>query len=323
MEKIDLKDRKILYLLDINARQTLTQIGRKVGLSKGVVKYRIENLSKKGIIKSYYTVIDSSKLGYSCFRFYVSFKNTTPAIERDIINYFVKNKFTWWVCSLMGRYNLSVTIWIKNISDFNKFWDNTLYKYHDYFDNQVISVYLQLFYYRHSFLLDDKYSKADRKKFEIEGCGEKVDIDDLDCKILRKIASSARIPLNEIAEELDASASTINNRIRKLVNLGVIQGFRVLFDYMKLGYYLYKVDIGLKDYKKRRKIIDYIILNPHLRFLSKTAGYSDLELGFIVEDVTKIESIMNDLIVKFPDTIRGYTYFYESKIHKMKFIPEV
>jgi len=122
MEKIDLKDRKILYLLDLNARQTLTQIGRKVGLSKGGVKYRIENLSKKGIIKNYYTVIDSSKLGYSCFRFYVSFKNTTPAIERDIINYFVKNKFTWWVCSLMGRYNLSVTIWIKNISDFNKFW---------------------------------------------------------------------------------------------------------------------------------------------------------------------------------------------------------
>jgi len=322
MVKMDLKDRKILYLLDLDSRQTLTQIGKKIGLSKSVVKYRIENLEKRGIIKSYYTVIDASKLGYSCFRFYVSFKNSTPEIEQEIINYFVKNNSTWWVCSLMGRYNLSVTIWVKNIRDFNTFWNNTLYKYHEYFDKQIISVYLQLFYYRHSFLLGKEFPKADRKKYEIEGCGEEVEIDTLDYKIIRKIASNARISLHELAEDLDTAASTINSRIRKLMKLGVIQGIRVLFDYMKLGYYLYKIDIGLRNYLKRMQIIDYIIMNPHLKFISKTAGYSDLELGFIVEDVTKIESIMHDLKLRFPNTIRDYTYFYESKIHKMRFISE-
>ena len=34
MIKIDLKDRKILYQLDINSRQPYSKIGKKVGLPK-------------------------------------------------------------------------------------------------------------------------------------------------------------------------------------------------------------------------------------------------------------------------------------------------
>ena len=40
MINIDIKDRKILYELDKNSRQSITQIGNKVGLSKQVVLYR-------------------------------------------------------------------------------------------------------------------------------------------------------------------------------------------------------------------------------------------------------------------------------------------
>ena len=53
MEKIDLKDRKILFELDLNSRQTLTQIGKKVGLPKTVVAYRIKRLQDKKIIRNY------------------------------------------------------------------------------------------------------------------------------------------------------------------------------------------------------------------------------------------------------------------------------
>ena len=49
MEKIDLKDRKILYQLDLNCRQSNTQIGKKVGLSKQVVDYRIKQMEENGI----------------------------------------------------------------------------------------------------------------------------------------------------------------------------------------------------------------------------------------------------------------------------------
>lgn len=51
MNDIDVKDKKILYLLDTNSRMSLTQIGKKVGLRKNVVSYRLKRLIQKGIMK--------------------------------------------------------------------------------------------------------------------------------------------------------------------------------------------------------------------------------------------------------------------------------
>ena len=74
MNTIDVKDRKILYQLDMNARQSFSQIGKKVGLPKTVVSYRVKKMQKNGIINNFYTVIDTFKLGYSSYRIYLGFQ---------------------------------------------------------------------------------------------------------------------------------------------------------------------------------------------------------------------------------------------------------
>ncbi len=47
MENLDVEDKKILYELDIDSRQSFSQIGRKVGLSKDVVAYRVLERKKE------------------------------------------------------------------------------------------------------------------------------------------------------------------------------------------------------------------------------------------------------------------------------------
>ena len=81
MEQIDLKDRKILYELDLNCRQSNAQIGKKVGLSKEVVTYRIKRMEDEGVITRYWTAIDTMKLGYYIYRIYISFQNITEDIK--------------------------------------------------------------------------------------------------------------------------------------------------------------------------------------------------------------------------------------------------
>ena len=44
MLNIDAKDMKILHELDLNARSSNSEIGRRVRLSKEVVKYRIDRM---------------------------------------------------------------------------------------------------------------------------------------------------------------------------------------------------------------------------------------------------------------------------------------
>jgi len=319
MEKLDLKDKKILYQLDLNSRQSLSKIGKKVKLPKNVVAYRINRLKQIGIIKNFYTVVDASKLGYISLRLYVAFQYTTPLIEKEIIDYFTKNKYTYWVGSREGEYDLTIITWVKNVNEFYSFWESALKKYRDNIQNEKLSLYVVLFHYRYSYLINDS---KDRAKFEITGGGKEVSVDELDFQILKIIAPNARINITEIAEKLNSTPTIINYRIKKLVKFGIIQGFRVNIDFSKLGYHYFKVDVYLKDYNRRNEIMDYIKFNPNLIYINQTVGFADLEMEFHVESLEKLHEIIKDLVVKFSTVIKNCKYFNISKVHKLHYMPE-
>ena len=57
-------DRKILKLLQENARMSLKAIAEKTFLSSPAVSARMEKLEKEGILSGYHAVVDPIKLGY-------------------------------------------------------------------------------------------------------------------------------------------------------------------------------------------------------------------------------------------------------------------
>jgi len=321
MVKIDLKDRKILYELDNDSRQPFSKIGKKVGLHKNVVAYRARRLKKMRIVRYFYTVIDSFKLGYNCFRIYIVLRNTTPQIKTEIIDYFVKNKHTWWVGTFEGGYDVAVVMWVKELKDFHDFWEKTLKKYRHYFLNQTFCNYVKLHHFRHSFITNN-FKKSDREKTIITGGTEKVETDDLDFKILKLLAKDARIQTIEIAKKLKSTVDTVNSRIKRLTRLNVIQGFRVSIDYSKLGFQFYKVNINLNTYIDRRRVINYIKYKPQLVMVDKSIGYYDLELDLWVKNLNHFHEIMDDLSTKFPESIENYSYVHDPTLHKMLYLPE-
>lgn len=61
---MDDTDRKIMALLNENARQSLREISRKIGVSLATVASRIKRLESGGVIKGYVPVLSADKLGY-------------------------------------------------------------------------------------------------------------------------------------------------------------------------------------------------------------------------------------------------------------------
>ena len=62
-------DRKILKLLQANARMSLKTIAENTFLSSPAVSARIERLEKEGIITGYHAMVDPMKLGYHILAF--------------------------------------------------------------------------------------------------------------------------------------------------------------------------------------------------------------------------------------------------------------
>lgn len=61
--KLDATDRKILRILQANAKITNMQLSQEVGLSPAPTLERVKKLEKSGIIKSYHTSLDQHHIG--------------------------------------------------------------------------------------------------------------------------------------------------------------------------------------------------------------------------------------------------------------------
>jgi DNA-binding Lrp family transcriptional regulator len=326
MDKFDLKDRKILYELDENSRQSLTQIGKKVGLKKDVVLYRIKRLEEKGVIRNYTTLFNILKLGLISVRFCYVFQYTTPEIKKEIIDYFVKSDLTTFIFSTDGKFDLEVNFTIRSPYDFFSFHETTIMKYGDYFAEREFIVNGSHLNLSHSFLLNEKKERKIANVFNLtkDNIFNIMDvIDDLDRDILKIMSINARIPTIQLAKKLNSTSRTINNRIKKLIDLGVITAFSCSIDYPKIGYNFYVVSIEFKKYSKIKKLIDDIAKNPNLFYIESIVGYGDYNFAFLVKDVYSLRQIMDDLIQRYPETIRKYNSHSYLKVHKNKPLPDI
>jgi DNA-binding Lrp family transcriptional regulator len=324
MIKIDLKDRKILYQLDLNCRQSNNQIGRKVGLSKEVVNYRIKRMEDKGIIKCFWTSINSLRLGYYAFRIYINFLDVSPDIKNEIIRYFKNYKNVWTLQSAKGPVDLSAVIWSNDIYNFNLFWNKTLDKYGNYFENYSVSILTQLNCLKRSYLIKDGYNNSDRDFYTISCIGEPVKIDELDYHLLNEIADNARISLLTLAERLNSSSQTINYRIKSLIKKGIILAFRVDIDISYLDLQNCMIDLYLKDHTKGNKIKEYLKGNPYVGYImDMTIGWCDINFELLVKNFNSLTKLIDEIDKKFPGAIRKTNFWMARKIHKERWLPEL
>jgi len=328
MMSIDKKDKKILYHLNLDSRQSLNSIGKKVGLTKDVVSYRIQRMQKQGIIIHFYTNILIP--GKMHARNNYIFQNTNPTIKNEIIEYFINHKNTSFVISLEGSYDLFVNLIYENVLQLESFLEQTQIKFGNYIEKQATTVILNVSWYDLLFLLNEKTKNReivrgiDDKKFKqfYYDFFTKVKIDEFDEKILKILSLNARIPTTEIAKQLNSTTTIIHYRIKKFLKTGIIQGFGVTIDFGKIGYRFYHINISLKNYFKRLKIIDYIRNNPHLYCIEKALGETtDLEIEFYLENVEQLHQIMEDISMKFPEDIKNFDYYSYLKVHKVSYMP--
>ena len=156
MKEVDKIDRKILYELDIDARQPLSKIASNVGTSKQVVDYRIKRLVKLGIIKGFSTVIDHSKLGYFSFRVYIKLRNISPTKQKEMIQYLNNNNDIWWLVTVDGDWDIDFVVLVKNAFDFYRIWEEFINLFMNYIFKHEVTVYSHIQEFPKSYLINKK-----------------------------------------------------------------------------------------------------------------------------------------------------------------------
>lgn len=320
MVKLDLKDRKILFELDTNSRQSYQEIANNVGLSKDSVFYRIKRLEREGIIQRYQTLIDVGKLGYTSFRIFYKLQNTTPEKEEEILNYLKNHRIVVWMASVEGYWAINTWILCKEISELEAFWKDFTFKYINHLADKQLSVFTDITYFSRAYFLPDKKNEISIK---FVTAPKKTEVDKTDIKILQILNLNARISLLEISEKIGLSAKQISARIRSLEERKIIIGYRTMFDLQKLGYLYYRLHIKVKNLTKEREntFRQFAFIHPNIIYDHYSICGPDLEIDIQVESIEKLRSIINELKDKFSDIIQGYDVLQYLKEYKYVYMP--
>ncbi len=317
--ELDIKNKKILYELDLNSRATLNEIAKKVGLSKQVVDYRLKNLIKEDVIKQFYTVVNFSKLGYTQYKLYLKFQNINVEKEKEVIDYWIQNKNSVWVASCRGRWDLAVSILAKDINNFGEILSNFINKYgifvleKDVLITQISPVFTK------AYLIE----KREKRKFTYGGEIEHYELDNIDEKILRLLSINARLTILEIMAQLSLTRDVINYRMKKLTKDNILSQYRISVNLDKISHKLYKIILRLHSLtlEKEKQLMTYIASHPHGMQYLKLVGSWDVELEFEVKDDEQLHEILLDIRNKFSEIIRDYDTLLIHQEHKLNYYP--
>ena len=317
---LDAKDRKLLWELELDARRNNAEIGKRVGLSKEVVSYRINRLIREGVIEYFQTIINVGKLGYANFRVYLKLEDMTPVQEKDFFNYLAKHPKIWWIVRAEGRWNTNFAVWARDIIDFYEFWDELMDHHKRFIQERQISIYVYLVHLKRSYLLGTKEREVASPL--VVGGRELVPADGLDLKILRVLGQNGRMPSVEIAKKVRSSPKVVAYRIRRLEKEGIILGYKPMLNLKRIGYEIYKMDVRLRDKKAVKKAEAWALMNPNVVYIDKTIGGTDFEFDVNVKSPEELDSLLNELRNLLGPSIRDIEYFRGISELKITYMPE-
>jgi len=319
---LDDKDKKILYALDVNARQSASEIGKKIGLSKHIVTYRIKKLRNEGIIQKLYAVLDTAKLGFTTYKAFLRLQNTGINKQNEIITYLKDHPHVQFLMSADGMFDLVFNILAKNVEELYDLFRDLENRYGNYIaEKEIIVMVFSSFFFR-DYLVNKKSTQARTPVF-FGSAPFLTKIDETDEKILSKLGDNARISFTDIAKEVDLTPDTVGIRVKKLEKTHVIQNYILLPNFSLMNQTSYKVMFALRDLteKKEKEFLQYMKTQPNIWFHSKSLGKWDLEINMDVDNANQFRDIMMEIKSKFSDIIKGYNTLQVSKVHKFNFYP--
>lgn len=321
IQDLDKIDREILWNLDLDARIPLTDLASRVGLSKQGLNYRLNKLTESGIIKGYYAIIDTHRLGLLTYRLYLRLTSTSPAKTEKLLKLLCKHPNTLFVGTLTGSWDLEVVFTARNFIHFS----NILKDLHEPFGTAIyrsnMSMTPVVYGLRRDYLLSPVRKGPLTPSYGFEPDGTVWD--DLDFEILGALAVDGRITYDELARRFNVTNHTAKSRMLKMEKAHVIQGYRADINTKLLGRHYVKALISLApmSLKQERELYAACVKNSFVVYLTEVLGTWQLEIESEVASVGELDEMIRSLRARYPSLITEYDTVVVSEVKKLNYLP--
>ena len=121
-------------------------------------------------------------------------------------------------------------------------------------------------------------------------------MDDIDKKILNILQDNFRISYKELGKKINMAASSVHNRVQKMLDAGVIKKEDTIINPMKVGFETIAI-IGLSvDPLKMKDVAKKIALYDEVQLIATTTGDHDIVVRIIEKDEKSLWRFINEKI---------------------------
>ena len=316
---LDKKDRRLLSLLDRDARMPYTQLAKQVSLSQEGVRYRVERLQDT-VIKDYVTVLNHNALGRRSYRIFFKFQDRTSELEKRFVD-IVRDHAAWFV-RVRGEWSFNTMFFADDEYAVKRMLDRVHEAFPEAFLDNHVSLVTRIYHYPRRFFHDGE----DQGETQVMGDPRSTyDVDEKDRKILKSLRRNARQKTVEVARDIDVSERVVRYRMKQMEEADVILAYRALPDLPALGRLYYKVHFQLnkQDEGTRRRVQRYAEQEPTVTYLTEAVGGPDLELEYQVESSRELYEKIDALIADNTGLIRDYNVLLYDKEYQLSYFNKI
>jgi DNA-binding Lrp family transcriptional regulator len=329
MEKdtLDLKDKKILYILAQEARTPPSIIAKQVGLSKDAVKYRIKQMEKKRIIYNYIAVIDNDKLGFRAYDLFIRL-NIPPGQEKQVTDYFDNHPNICWSCFMSGQWNFFVELLCSSNREFHEMTKDIAAKFSSMLEDYEFHLVGDT--YRLTQIVEPLYdgkglslNEESRPRGILTGQA-RITLDDVEKRILTAICEDAVLPVHKIAEKAKVSSEVVRYRLRKLREEGVLLRTTPTIDYALLDFVEYILLIKLRNLTPERedKLRRRVQEMPLIKYCYRAQGEQTFFAILNAKSVDEVEAMLKSIRADSFDIIKSVEYYHVTQHNRFIEFPD-
>lgn len=138
---------------------------------------------------------------------------------------------------------------------------------------------------------------------------EALKIDDTDFNILSILMADAKTPYAEISTQLNISTGTVHARLKKLIDLGVVNGSHLSVDYKRVGY---DVTAFLGIYLEKSDLYNFVSAElkriPEVVTAHYTTGVYSIFAKIICSDTDHLRKVLSESIQSVKGIQRTETF---------------
>jgi Lrp/AsnC family transcriptional regulator for asnA, asnC and gidA len=134
-----------------------------------------------------------------------------------------------------------------------------------------------------------------------------MDLDDTDRAILRILQEDARTPFSEVARRIDMSSATVHDRVNRLVESGVIEGYHAHVDPKAVGFGASAL-VGLRvEQGRTESVLSGLEAIDGVREAHLTTGEWDITVRVFAADSDSLRELLFERIAEIDGFDRSHT----------------